>query len=177
MAERVGAGLGRPVVSIDQAIVDRVGMSIAELFDTKGEAAFRRLETEVLQETLDAKPNVIIDGGGGLVVADENRQAIRARGTTVWLDAPNSVLLERIGSFASRPLLDASPTEALARLRRDRLGFYTTAADIIVDTTNRSEPEVAETVVEELEQLKQRDGNSPWLTETVQLADLSLIHI
>lgn len=166
VAQHLGQLLGRPVFSIDEIVVEQAGLSIAEIFAADGEDKFRELETEALARAIKEAPNAIVDGGGGLVVRPENRQIIRQAGTTVWLDAPNAVLVERIGSTASRPLLTESPLDSITRLRRERLGHYTSAADVIIDTYQLPESKVAEEVVSRL--LHHRHQLR---TEVVQLSD------
>ncbi len=176
VAEQLGLALGRPVISIDQLVVDRVGMSIADLFVAEGEQEFRRLETELLNEVMNNHPNSIVDGGGGLVVGRENRRIIREQAVAVWLDAPNQTLLDRMASFGSRPLLTDNPSDSIAELRRSRLVHYTTVADAIVQTAGKTVDEVVSLVTERLQQL---DGDQSetgfcrkgFRTEQVELAD------
>ena len=150
-AEALGRLTGRPVVVLDAAIEAAAGRPITEIFATEGEAWFRDLEHRLLVDAL-ADADVIIDGGGGLVVRPENRAALAASAVTVWLDAPDAELADRLGAASDRPLLAAEGPDAtlvkLRTLRRDRLVHYTSAADAIVPTGGRSPDQVAAAVLE-----------------------------
>ena len=62
-------------VDLDTVIVDKIGMSISDFFETFGEAKFRELETETLKNL--SKTNQIISTGGGIVMSEENRRFLK----------------------------------------------------------------------------------------------------
>ena len=64
-------------VDMDQVIEEKIGMSIADFFAKEGEAAFRQIESETLEELLQEGDDVIISTGGGVVVTERNRQLWR----------------------------------------------------------------------------------------------------
>ena len=144
VGELLGRLTGRPVAVLDRLIEDEAGATIADLFARHGEEHFRGLEAAALQRQLARSPTPIIDGGGGLVLRPENRAALAAGAVTVWLDAPDGVLADRLGAAADRPLLAGDTLARIGDLRRQRLGHYTCAADAIVATEARSGAEVAE---------------------------------
>ena len=84
----------RPFVDVDAAIEAAAGCTINALFDSEGEAGFRTREARVLGELLAASPAVIATGGGA-VLAEANRAAMRAAGTVVYLAVQPAVLLAR----------------------------------------------------------------------------------
>ena len=64
-------------VDMDQVIEEKIGMSIADFFgQNEGEAAFRQIESETLEELLQEGDDVIISTGGGVVVTERNRQLL-----------------------------------------------------------------------------------------------------
>ena len=63
-------------VDMDQVIEEKIGMSIADFFAKEGEAAFRQIESETLEELLQEGDDVIISTGGGVVVTERNRQLL-----------------------------------------------------------------------------------------------------
>ena len=65
-------------VDMDQVIEEKIGMSIADFFAKEGEAAFRQIESETLEELLQEGDDVIISTGGGVVVTERNRQDFKA---------------------------------------------------------------------------------------------------
>lgn len=70
---------GKPFVDLDAEIVKRAGKPIPDIFAQEGEGAFRDLETEVLKEAC-ARGGQIIATGGGAVLREENRAAMRRTG-------------------------------------------------------------------------------------------------
>ena len=108
LAERLGAGF----VDLDERIVAEAGMSIPEIFKTRGEAAFRDLESKVLWEVV-SEPKVVSLGGGTLL-RDENRALCEESGTIFCIDTPSDEeLARRIGAApGSRPLGDKAKERA-----------------------------------------------------------------
>ncbi len=128
--------LGCPFVDLDARIEQGVRCSIAEIFELKGEGAFRELEHRELRAALDeagGAPAVVALGGGAFVHNQNRRLIEQAGGTTVWLDAPVKILLERCaGPSGARPL--AGDRRRFLRLYRQRLPFYARAG-LRVDAT------------------------------------------
>lgn len=106
--ERLGAGF----VDLDERIVAEAGMSIPEIFKTRGEAAFRDLESKVLWEVV-SEPKVVSLGGGTLL-RDDNRSLCEENGTVFCIDTPSDEeLARRIGAApGSRPLGDKAKERA-----------------------------------------------------------------
>jgi shikimate kinase len=131
----------------DQLLVERAGKSIAEIFATEGEAAFRSLETQVI-ESLGLMTRCVISTGGGAVVAERNRVLLRELGFTVWLTASEEALFERVSRASHRPLLQTDdPRGTLARLMHERAPSYEATARHVVDTTELAQPAVVQQVV------------------------------
>ena len=134
------------------AEVERVtGMSVRELFEARGEVAFRREESSVLSATLaDVVPHVVAVGGGA-VLDSANRAAIRTGGTVVWLRAGLATLTTRVGDGHDRPLLAGRATfavaDALGRLGEEREALYKEMADVVVDVDALDPDAVADLVV------------------------------
>jgi shikimate kinase len=136
VGRRLAARLDRPFVDADEALEARAGRSIAEIFETDGEAAFRDLETEVLAWLLAAPQPGVIASGGGVVLRPENRALLRGdEVTVVWLDASPAFLASRVERKAHRPLLagEETPREVLDRLHAERAPLYAEVADHVID--------------------------------------------
>lgn len=131
-----------PYRDLDCLIESQVGMSIAELFRARGEAAFRALEADLLPVVLE--PDGVASLGGGAPLDDRNWEAIRERAVTVWLDAPLADLLART-ERETRPLLEGRSDEQLRALYDARSGRYR-EADHHVDAT-REPGQLAEEVL------------------------------
>ena len=114
--------LGWNFVDLDEDIEKREGMTIGEIFDTRGEAAFREAETAALRERIRAiergKPCVVALGGGAFL-GSENFEMISSNGVSVWLDCPFSTVERRLAGYAHRPLArDPEKLRELFAVRR-----------------------------------------------------------
>jgi len=127
IGRRLAARLNLPFIDADDEIERAAGMTIQEIFDTYGEAAFRDGERRVIARLIDGTPKVIATGGGAFV-NDETRALILENATAIWLDADIEVLAERVSRRDGRPLLTGrDPREVLERLARERSPFYAQA--------------------------------------------------
>jgi shikimate kinase len=135
VARELGDRLGRRVVDTDDEIRRWTGRSIPELFADHGEAGFRDLERQVIEE-LSRFHDLVIALGGGAVLRDDNVASLLLTGVLVELRAAPEVLIERLtGESDDRPLL-GSPEELAARIRAvhaERADRYAEVADLTVD--------------------------------------------
>ncbi len=99
--------LGWHFTDLDEEIEHREGMTIASIFDTQGEAAFREIETTALRERIrsvqSGRPQVVSLGGGAFL-AEENQELAINNGVTVWLDCDLAMIERRIAAQTHRPL-------------------------------------------------------------------------
>jgi shikimate kinase len=145
VGRRLAARLGVPFIDADAEIEKAAGMTITEIFAAHGEPYFRAGETRVIARLLESGPQVLATGGGAFMNA-ETRNAIRAKGISVWLRATLEVLSRRIKRRGDRPLLKGADTaETLRRLLDERDPIYA-EADVIVES--RDVPH--ETIVDEI---------------------------
>ncbi|WP_298224464.1 3-dehydroquinate synthase [Acidocella sp.] len=132
IGKRLAALLGLPFYDADEEIERAAGMTIAEIFKTHGEVAFRAGEKRVIQRLL-GNGRIVLATGGGAFMDPETRAFIRERATSVWLRCPVPVLVQRTAGRTHRPLLNAgNPAEVLEKLSALRSPVYA-MADIIVD--------------------------------------------
>ncbi len=106
---------------LDEAIEERTGEKVREIFERHGEDRFRDLEHECLKRTAGLGAAVIATGGG-TVAFERNREIMRRLGISVWLDPGLPTLLERLrrSTAADRPLLgDEEQTRMLYHRRLD----------------------------------------------------------
>lgn len=150
VARLLGAQLGWFWVDIDDRIVQRASRSIAEIFGSEGETHFRKLESDVLSEILQlsATQPCVIATGGGIVMQEQNRRSLREQTYIVWLDAPTSILTERLRKHnEQRPLLGGQHTEQrLEVLRAARQQFYQELANQFINTAGIDSAQVAEQI-------------------------------
>lgn len=134
--------LQRPFVDVDARIEADAGCSIAALFEAEGEAGFRAREARVLVGVL-GEPAAVIATGGGAVLAEPNRTAMRGAGIVVYLQVDVTTQLARLQGDASRPLLQADDrAQRLAQLQAQRESLYRAAAHLLFDAS-RLAPEAA----------------------------------
>jgi shikimate kinase len=133
----VGAGvaerIGRPFVDFDVEIERREGMSVARIFQERGEAAFRKLELELTRELAQGGGMILAPGGGWITVPGA-MALLRPPARMIYLRVTPDVALQRMGAArANRPLLRApDPAAELVRLLEKREPLYL-LADHVVD--------------------------------------------
>ena len=138
--------LGVPFLDLDQEIEREANKTVTEIFADDGEAAFRALEAQVLVKAGTNDPSVVACGGG-VVLEQANRIALRNTGIAVYLDVPLEQLEARIRPAADRPLI--RETGDLAKLLAARGPLYREFAAHVVDASG-TPGKVAEDIVEEL---------------------------
>ena len=134
VGRRLATRLNVPFADADVEIEKAAGMTIAEIFARHGEAYFRSGEARVIARLLEGGPQVLATGGGAFMNPD-TRQAIKARGVSIWLKADLDVLLRRINKRRNeRPLLQtADPGDTLRTLLIEREPTYA-LADLTVQS-------------------------------------------
>jgi shikimate kinase len=137
--------LGWSFADIDEDIEKAQGVSIAEIFDQRGEHVFREMEQEALRKRVRevecGKPMVLALGGGAFV-DPANRKMLEERGVTVWLDCPFPRITTRVGGQTHRPL--ARDPEKFQQLFDDRRDIYSKAEHRIEADTDDPAAIVAE---------------------------------
>jgi shikimate kinase len=118
LAEELGWGF----FDLDEEIEQRESATISQIFDERGEAAFREAESVALRERVQTvirgHPQVISLGGGAFV-GEENFTLVSEHGVTVWIDCPFTVIERRVAAAAHRPLArDAVQLRTLFDARR-----------------------------------------------------------
>lgn len=133
VGRRLAARLGLPFVDADTEIEQAANATIAEIFETHGEAYFRDGERRVIQRLLDGSSKVLATGGGAFT-NPETRAAIRAAGVSIWLKVDRDLILHRVKRRSTRPLLKTGdPGAVIDRLLAERNPIYA-EADIHVQS-------------------------------------------
>jgi shikimate kinase len=140
--------LGVPFHDTDEAIVARVGRSIADLFIEDGEAAFRELERAEVTRALAEERGVVALGGGAPV--QPGAAELLAGHTVVFLDVGIADASRRIGFDQSRPLLAINPRSSWVAMMNERRAGYEAVATLRADTAGRAPQEVAAEVASRL---------------------------
>ena len=111
--------------------------TVAEIVQAEGWARFRELETLSLKAV--TLPNTVIATGGGIVLAEGNRQFMRENGVVIYLQASVSALIDRLEAYPKaeqRTTLTGKPVrEEVGEVLAQREALYRDAAHHIVDAT------------------------------------------
>lgn len=125
--------LGMDFVDLDVCIEQSTGTDIVHIFETEGEAGFRKRESDALSKVL-SRENLVLSTGGGTILAESNRALLKQRGTVIYLHLPPEMQLQRLASDRKRPLLQtADRSERLQQLSIIRTPLYRQCADITLD--------------------------------------------
>lgn len=145
IGRRLAARLDVPFLDADNEIETAAGKSIAEIFTDDGEEYFRDREEKVIERLLIDGP-LILATGGGAFMSEATRQAIKAHGLSLWLNADLDILMERVSRRSHRPLLQTEdPRAVMKSLMDQRYPVYATA-----DITILSRDVLHEVIVEEI---------------------------
>jgi len=173
VAERAGI----PFVDLDQEVERRAGASIRQIFEKRGEDAFRSMEREALCHELDdPTPRVVALGGGSLLGRGVRLLALE-RGIVITLTADAPELVRRLSGDASRPLLGDAPSESRLRDILEARAVTYAEAHAVVHTTGVSVDALASEVlrVAELDPIAVPLGERTYAVEIVpERADAQL---
>lgn len=136
VGRRLAARLDREFIDADKALEEITDRTITDIFEVDGEAAFRAVEADVLEELLEHHRPAIVASGGGVVLHEGSRARLRdPHVTVVWLDGGPAFLASRVEGRAHRPLLagEEPARDVLARLHAERSPLYAEVADLTVD--------------------------------------------
>jgi len=141
------AGLKTRVHDVDATIERELGISIKEIFSSRGEAEFRELEQGEIATALAGDPIVIVPGGGW-AAQPGNLESVVGRSVTVYLEVSPETALGRISDGATRPLLAvADPAGKLDELFAVRRPYYE-KCDHTISTEGKTPEQVAREVTE-----------------------------
>ena len=116
----LAARLGLPFADSDAEVERATGLTVAELFERRGEAAFRDEEAAAMRRLIGRGAGIVAAGGGAFA-SDELRRRMLASAVTIWLDAGPDALEARVAGSA-RPL-----RMALSSLLEERRAAYSEA--------------------------------------------------
>ena len=141
---------GKKELDMDAYIVEKEGMSIADMFEKYGEEYFRKKETESLIEIMEKK-GLIVSCGGGVVVKDENVEYMKKDGIIVLLTATPETTLSRVKNSTDRPILNGNMNiEFITNLMNKRKDRYLSVADVIVATDNKIVSDICKEIMDKI---------------------------
>ena len=133
-------------VDMDALLTQEIGMPIADFFASKGEAAFRVLESQLLADLL--KTDCLIATGGGVVTNPTNRALLAKNACNIYLKADFDTLYQRItlDKTNQRPLFLTKTKAELQALFEERSVWYEELATQIVEVAGRSPEDISEEI-------------------------------
>ncbi|ADG70891.1 shikimate kinase [Brachyspira murdochii] len=135
--------LNYTLYDMDSFIEQKEEKTITDIFADNGEEYFRKVESEVLEE-LAGMNNAVISTGGGIVLLEKNRNIMKEKGLTIFIDRNPEIILQNIDP-RERPLL-AKDKNKLLELSKQRDNLYRESADIIF-THNTWEDDINNTFI------------------------------
>ncbi len=143
--------LDRRFIDCDAQIEQRLGMPIRAFFDAEGEDRFRGIEQETIAELL-SQGGIVLSTGGGAVLREVNRTALRSASTVVYLRSTPEELFRRLRHDKHRPLLQVpDPLRKLRELYRVRDPLYRETAHFVIETGRPSVQTLVNMILMQLE--------------------------
>lgn len=149
--------LGWEFVDVDKMIEQQEGMSIAEIFESKGEEYFRGIEAKVIDSF--SSQGVVVATGGGMPCRGDNMERLNEKGETIYLKMSASKLFGRLdGGRKKRPLIKDLNDEQLKLFIADNLELrekYYSKAKVIIDCDGVSDSYVIDHIKDYIEHCSQ----------------------
>lgn len=142
-------------LDLDKLIENEQGLSINNIFKQHGELYFRKLEHQILKETLNTNGNYIISLGGGTPCYANNMELFKDENIiTIYLNSSVNELFERLSlNKSKRPLIasmnDFELKEFIAKHLFER-SFYYNQAKVKIDTNGKTRLEIVEEIKNKL---------------------------
>ena len=156
IGKRLALRLGLSFVDCDHRLEEVTGAAVPLIFECEGEAGFRARETALVAELMRGEGQLIATGGGA-VLAEANRDRIKARGFVVHLQVSVDQQIERLARDRSRPLLAVGDKRGkLEAMAIERGPIYRGIADLAFDADGLAVSVAAERLAALLQQHWQR---------------------
>jgi len=151
VGKQLAALLGYEFLDMDAAIEADAGQTIPQIFSSRGEPAFRALESQMV-ERVAGKAGCVVATGGGTIANPQNIEKLKRCGVIITLTADIETILLRVGTGDDRPMLGQGDRfERIRRLMQKRAPFYA-QADIVLDTSSLSVEEAARRIAARLQE-------------------------
>ncbi|MFO7797337.1 MAG: shikimate kinase [Promethearchaeati archaeon] len=140
-------------IETDEIIENMAKKSIPKIFSEDGESRFREYEIEACKQVSQYK-KVVISCGGGVVLNKINIDYLKRNCYIVLLEASPDIIYERIikNGKEKRPIIDKKNVrEEIEKVLTFRKSFYEEAADIIIDTSEKTINEIVEEILHKID--------------------------
>ena len=126
-------------IDTDAYIEAKEGMSISDIFATKGENYFREIESKVVEELIITTANTVISTGGGLPLNKKVQSILNRLGKVIYLQASPDTVWERVKASDNRPLLRCdNPYEKICDMLAKRSPVYEYVADVVINVDSKT---------------------------------------
>ena len=135
VGKKLATALNMEFIDTDDVIEEVTEMKVSDIFSEFGESRFREMELAFFKEK--SKQNgYIFSTGGGIVLQTENRNILKNKGITFFLNASTKVLANRIHNTEKRPLLSGSKNLILLleKIWIERKEYYVDSSHYTIDT-------------------------------------------
>ena len=150
LGRQLARRLGLAFVDADARLEEQAGATVSTIFELEGEAGFRAREQRLLLELLQGQGQLVATGGGA-VLSEATRQAMRERAFVVWLQVDIEQQLARLARDHTRPLLaQGDRRQTLEALARARDPLYAEVADLAFPAEARDAATAARRLAQQL---------------------------
>ena len=152
LGRKLAPALGWELMDTDKIIEAGAEMTVAEIFEQKGEPWFRARERAVLESLAEYPNNVVVSTGGGLACKGDNMERMNAIGQAVYLRRTAEQIASRLSPHGrqKRPKLRGLNDEELVAFMRSNMAerepFYSQAR-YCIDCAAMSDEELIETIL------------------------------
>ena len=156
IASQLGKMLHMDRLEMDQKIVEQEGMPVSEIFSRYGEQYFRDAESNLLIALQEGK-GMVVSCGGGVVLRRENGMHMKKNGHVIWLTAAPETIYERVKDSDDRPVLNGRKNvKGISELMEQRREKYEAAADIVINTDDKTVLQICEELIQRLSEMEER---------------------
>ena len=158
VGKSIAAAIDWLFVDSDDLVVKECRKNIADIIDTEGWQAFRRMERSVIGRVCTRDRQIVATGGGAVLDAD-NVMEMKKSGTIVWLRATDGTIRERMLQDKNRrtfrpALTDKEPGAEIRDVLQARHPCYQNASDFSISTDDLSIEDIAGQIIEKMHRKK-----------------------
>lgn len=146
VGENLAKRLGKTFIEMDAIITEKEGSEIVDIFKSKGESYFRKLEQELLEE-ISLKTDLVVSCGGGLICNKENLKRLKETGVIFSLTASPVTIYRRIKDQTHRPILNVDDPQVKIKDLLIKRNPYYNQADYSIDTDNILPEEISDKII------------------------------
>jgi len=151
VGEIISRKLNKTFYDLDSIIIKKEKKTIPEIVEKYGWEYFREKETEIIKK-ISKRGNSVIATGGGTIKRNENIDMLKKNGEFIFLKTSIEQITVRIGDDKSRPSLNGKKSfiDEMQEIWIMRKPIYEQTADIIIETDDKSQEEVADEIINRL---------------------------